>query len=764
MNSSSFPSISNQYEGRMVQQWPNNFTIYDGSNRRYPGSLATIDSEEEQEHSRLDPESVPYVIVVQGPPNVGKSLLIKSLVKIFTKQDLDIRGPITVVAGKCRRIQFVECPNDVNGMIDAAKYADSVVFCIDASYGFEMETFEFFNLLQVHGFPNVVGVFSHLDKIKVALTETKHRLSLQFWNEIYDRAALYYLSRPDNGRYVDDQIQELAEFISVMEFNPLSWRTAHPYVLVDHFEDVTSPERVHIDKKCDRNIVMYGYLRGSNMKRGTKVHIAGVGDFHLYGITSLVDPCSLPTAAKRKGVSHKERLFYAPMSGLGDLLYDKDVEYMNKLNNLDGVTRLEIEDFRKGTYLKFEVRDVPFEMTKNIDSYCPILVGGISLKEENVGYMQARIKRHSWHRKSSKTRDPIIVSVGWRRYQIRPIYAQEVGWRRLHRIHCIPDHEDCLAMFWGPLAPPDTGIVAVYKGNKLRLQHKRGIPFYEMKTEYLDKTEEKAEIYYSLRPVLFRGHLTFLWTYYCAYVSNKYSHFMFVICCFSDVRWRCYTTVVDVLAVFRISATGVILDFTQAAEIVAKIAKKRKQVRTPLKIFEETALTKDMFTLDLEIDWLEGAAVQTARGAQGNVKKAAQEKLVIKLIRKGDQPKEGIASCSLQHEISLSDKVFMRVWDQVGELKDSRDCIEQGMETVGELKDSRDCIGQGMETVGELNDSLDKSKLVFVPKPKDDPARRQSTIEHRRSVVFSESRVRFGRVPLICEECRVGLKSNQIVL
>lgn len=32
----------------------------------------------------------------------------------------------------------MECPNDVNGMIDAAKYADLVLFCIDASYGFEM--------------------------------------------------------------------------------------------------------------------------------------------------------------------------------------------------------------------------------------------------------------------------------------------------------------------------------------------------------------------------------------------------------------------------------------------------------------------------------------------------------------------------------------------------------------------------------------------------------------------------------------------------
>ncbi|KAI3864306.1 hypothetical protein MKX03_004514, partial [Papaver bracteatum] len=200
MNSSSFPSISDQYEGRFVWQRPNKLIICDGRNRRYPGfQQATIDSEEEQEHNRLDPEPVPYVIVVQGPPNVGKSLLIKSLVKIFTKQDLDIRGPITVVAGKGRRLQFVECPNDVNGMIDAAKYADLVVFCIDASYGFEMETFEFFNLLQVHGFPNVVGVFSHLDKIKGGLIETKKRLNLQFRFEIYDRAALYFLSHHDNG-------------------------------------------------------------------------------------------------------------------------------------------------------------------------------------------------------------------------------------------------------------------------------------------------------------------------------------------------------------------------------------------------------------------------------------------------------------------------------------------------------------------------------------------------------------------------------------
>lgn len=34
-------------------------------------------------------------------------------------------------------------------MLDAAKYADLVLLLIDAAFGFEMETFEFLNLLQV---------------------------------------------------------------------------------------------------------------------------------------------------------------------------------------------------------------------------------------------------------------------------------------------------------------------------------------------------------------------------------------------------------------------------------------------------------------------------------------------------------------------------------------------------------------------------------------------------------------------------------------
>jgi ribosome biogenesis protein BMS1 len=60
-----------------------------------------------------------------------------------------------------------------------------------------------------------------------------------------------------------------------------------------------------------------------------QVHIAGVGDFSVAGVTGLADPCPLPSAAKKKGLRDKEKLFYAPMSGLGDLLYDKDAVYIN---------------------------------------------------------------------------------------------------------------------------------------------------------------------------------------------------------------------------------------------------------------------------------------------------------------------------------------------------------------------------------------------------------------------------------------------------
>ncbi|KAJ8774790.1 hypothetical protein K2173_017236 [Erythroxylum novogranatense] len=1048
-------------------------------------------------------EPAPYVVVVHGPPQVGKSLLIKCLVKHYTKHNLpEVRGPITIVSGKQRRVQFVECPNDINGMIDCAKFADLALLLIDGSYGFEMETFEFLNILQVHGFPKVMGVLTHLDKFDDAkkLKKTKQRLKHRFWTEIYDGAKLFYLSGLIHGKYSKREVHNLARFISVMKFHPLSWRTSHPYVLVDRFEDVTPPEILRLNSKCDRNVILYGYLRGCNLKKGTKVHIAGVGDYHLAGVTALADPCPLPSAAKKKGLRDKEKLFYAPMSGLGDLLYDKDAVYINindhfvqfskvddenggkalkvgderdvgetlvkslqstkysideklensfitlfsrnatvsseaqtdakdrqtnhiepddlsnesddqdpddsessdqdeytledvmknagndsldvehsdlpkrqvnfkdqlkekaefhdgrirrkamfgneadlkdsdddadsddgaggskqsysgsdfseedgedhdkdeddmgndskwkeslvertlsrqnislmqhvygkpssfsatpmnrnqdggdgeesdgdeffkpkgegnkksregldgtnfnsedcskftnygelkdwkeeevyesirnhfvtgdwskaaerneiseangdddddsvygdfedletgekhksvkidksgngalqneddaaveerrlkklalrakfdaqydgsespeeeadgkdgtkfhrgqaseggyfdklkeeielqkqrniaELDDLDDETRLEIEGFQTGMYLRLEVHGVPFEMVEHFDPFHPFLVGGVGLGEENVGYMQARLKRHRWHGKVLKTRDPIIVSIGWRRYQTTPVYAIEDCNGRLRMLKYTPEHMHCVATFWGPLAPPHTGIVAVQS------------------------------------------------------LSNNQ-------------------------APFRITATAVVLEFNHAAKIVKKI----KLVGYPCKIFKKTALITSMFTSDLEVARFEGAAVRTVSGIRGQVKKAAKEEIGNLPKKKGGAPREGIARCTFEDRILMSDIVFLRAWTQVE--------VPQFYNLLTTALQPRNKTWQGMKTVAELRrehnipvplnkDSLYKpierkprkfnplvipkslqASLPFASKPKDLPSRKRPLLENRRAVVM----------------------------
>lgn len=1072
-------------------------------------------------------EPAPYVIVVQGPPKVGKSLLIKSIVKHYTKQNLpEVRGPITIVSGKQRRLQFIECPNDINGMIDVAKFADLALLLIDGSYGFEMETFEFLNILQNHGFPKVMGVLTHLDQFKDVkkLKKTKQRLKHRFWTEIYDGAKLFYLSGLIHGKYSKREVHNLARFISVMKFPPLSWRMSHPYIVVDRFEDVTPPEKVRMDNKCDRNVILYGYLRGCNMMKGAKVHIAGVGDYNLAGITALPDPCPLPSAAKKKGLRDKEKLFYAPMSGLGDLLYDKDAVYINindhfvqfskvdetaamggrrgkgsdvgealvkslqntkysideklensfislfgkklnpssskhakadqtyglepaerdqsglepnsdgsdedndaedlnelkslqserthpsdsketsndsceeedtigsekhpgssssfkehvdfhegrirrkaifdndndldekdyseedgeedaqdeeaqdddledtdeeneayqnsgedddldtdgedtgnaskwkeflsertrerqnvnlmqlvygaseskstikaelqqhdtendesdneffvpkgegtkkpdervdddnidaedcskfvnfasqidwkiqesiesirirfvsrgwskeargggsrdvngnddvgedgedlfgdfedletgqkcenheigdartddmirmddestieerrlkklalrakfdaqyggsdssnededevinpdtkshrgqadgngyydklkeevelqkqvnlaALNELDEATRIEIEGFRTGTYLRLEVHDVPSEMVEYFDPCHPILLGGLALGEENVGYMQVRLKRHRWHKKVLKTRDPIIVSIGWRRYQTVPIYAIEDQNGRHRMLKYTPEHMHCLAMFWGPLVPPHTGMIAVQN------------------------------------------------------LSNNQ-------------------------ASFRITATATVLEFNHAARIVKKI----KLVGHPCKIFKKTALIKDMFTSDLEIARFEGAAVRTVSGIRGQVKKAAKEEIGNQPKKKGGSAKEGIARCTFEDKILMSDIVFLRAWTQVEvpcfynpltTALQPRDQTWQGMKTVAELRRehnlpvpvNKDSLYKPIERKRKKFNPLVIPKqlqkdLPFASKPKDIPARKRPLLEDRRAVVM----------------------------
>ncbi|KAI3389811.1 hypothetical protein SNEBB_007934 [Seison nebaliae] len=295
----------------------------------------------------------PLVVAIVGPSKVGKTTLLRSLIKNYTKEKLvDLKGPITILTSKLKRVTLLECPNEMNAMIDVAKCADVVLLLIDASFGFEMETFEFLHICKVHGMPKIIGVMTHLDIFNTdskSLRKRKKTMKTRFWTEIYSGAKLFYFTKVEKFSLISNkeslkelQIYDkresanLARFISTSKSRPADWRNSHPYILCDRIETSELNE-----KNGTRKLLLYGYLRGTSIQlNNINLHIGGVGDCCAESVKKLNDPCPLILnknfdVDKNSGKQSRRRLniwekrVYAPFAGVGGLLYDDDAVYID---------------------------------------------------------------------------------------------------------------------------------------------------------------------------------------------------------------------------------------------------------------------------------------------------------------------------------------------------------------------------------------------------------------------------------------------------
>jgi ribosome biogenesis protein BMS1 len=128
------------------------------------------------------------------------------------------------------------------------------------------------------------------------------------------------------------------------------------------------------------------------------------------------------------------------------------------------LSRLRHEGYRAGLYVRVVIERVPKEMVEHFNPVKPLILGGLLPQECNMGYIRCRFKKHRWHRKILKCQDPLVFSVGWRRFQSMPVFSMEDDVTGRHRyLKYTPEHMHCQATFWGPQVPPNTGILAVQR-------------------------------------------------------------------------------------------------------------------------------------------------------------------------------------------------------------------------------------------------------------------------------------------------------------
>lgn len=292
----------------------------------------------------------PLLVGVVGPPGVGKTSFIRSMVKFYSGRHLQsVRGPITVIAGKARRVTFLECPNDLKSMCDVAKIVDYVFLMIDGSFGLEMETFEFLSIAQVHGMPKVCGVVTHLDQLKTgkALKKRRKFLRHRFWHEVAAGAKVMCFSPMIRGMYRPNDILNIHRLLICVKPKIQLWRNTHSCVLVDRHEDITDPDQVQTNPHSSRTIAFYGYTRGKPMKEGQLVHVPGLGDFPVQHISRQEDPCfseavggeGKSTGHRMRHLTEKQKKLYAPYCDVGGVTYDEDAIYVSQDAEMQNIER-----------------------------------------------------------------------------------------------------------------------------------------------------------------------------------------------------------------------------------------------------------------------------------------------------------------------------------------------------------------------------------------------------------------------------------------
>ncbi len=116
--------------------------------------------------------------------------------------------------------------------------------------------------------------------------------------------------------------------------------------------------------------------------------------------------------------------------------------------------------YTKGHYVRVDVM-VENKYLGQFTPEFPVLACGFDQQEGTLTYMRTRFKKHRWYPKILKTFDPLIVSVGWRRFQTIFTYVVEDLNERRRLIKYTPKFDFCQGVFYGPSFAKGTAFLGI---------------------------------------------------------------------------------------------------------------------------------------------------------------------------------------------------------------------------------------------------------------------------------------------------------------
>ena len=119
--------------------------------------------------------------------------------------------------------------------------------------------------------------------------------------------------------------------------------------------------------------------------------------------------------------------------------------------------------FKLGTYVRIDLKKVKRKYANHFDPNHPIILSTLSHQEseKQMSFIKIRFNKHLWFPKILKTNDPIILSIGWRKFQTTMAYCVEDKNHRLRLIKYTPKFTNCIAICYGPQVPINVAVVAM---------------------------------------------------------------------------------------------------------------------------------------------------------------------------------------------------------------------------------------------------------------------------------------------------------------